>query len=81
MLGVSLWLLLIDNGSFWRLLWSARDQGSARAALALLALGAVLRCLLAIVLRLLCWGKLTKTVLISVLFVVALVAHAIPAQL
>lgn len=71
----SAWLLLIDNGAFWRTAWAARDTSSTRSAMALLALGIVLWLLFALPLRLLCWGRLAKPVLVVLLLSAALVAH------
>lgn len=72
-----LWLLAIDNPTFWRALWSGRDDSSWRSLFAMAGVALVLWALLSLLVRLLCWPRLAKPAVVVLLLVAAAAAHFI----
>lgn len=72
-----LWLLAVDNPTFWHALWAGRDDSSARSLFALAGVALVLWALLSLMVRLLCWPRLAKPAVVVLLLAAAAAAHFI----
>lgn len=73
----ALWIVSVDNLAFWRTLWGVRDDSSLRGALALGALAVLLWTLFALLIRLLCWPRVGKPVVVLLLVLAAVTASFI----
>lgn len=68
------WILVIDNQSFWRTLWAARDDSSLRGILALTGLALLLWLLFCLILRFLCLPRAAKPAVVLLLILSAVTA-------
>lgn len=76
-LAVSLWLLAVNNASFWRGAWAALQSGPVRGAALTVALAIVLWLFFGLVLRLLFWRWTAKPLASALLLSAAMAAYFI----
>ncbi|NUZ09075.1 phosphoethanolamine transferase [Piscinibacter koreensis] len=78
-LGVSLWLLAVDNAVFWRGAWAGLQSGPLRSAAAVMALAIAGWLFFGLLLRLLFWRWTARPLATAVLLSAALAAYFIDA--